>query len=126
MERILWSPLIHVFLIQSHIYNMRTIQYNVFVFLRVAFSKFICKSGYMYEQEQSEEKYIYYTCFIPLFLLLQYIALVSLIIFPLDNLSDYVSLNYFCDRICITFYISIELHVLKRNVIKINFHKLEL
>lgn len=99
----------YVFLIQSHIYNMRTIQYNVFVFLRVAFSNFICKSGYMYEQEQSEEKYIYYTCFIPLFLLLQYIALVSLIIFPLDNLSDYVSLNYFCDRICITFYISIEL-----------------
>lgn len=109
MERILWSPLIHVFLIQSHIYNMRTIQYNVFVFLRVAFSNFICKSGYMYEQEQSEEKYIYYTCFIPLFLLLQYIALVSLIIFPFDNVSDYVSLNYFCDRICITFYISIEL-----------------
>lgn len=38
-----------------------------------------------------------------------YIALVSQIIFPLDNVSDYVSLKYFCDHICITFYISIEL-----------------
>lgn len=55
------------------------------------------------------KKNIYITRFIPLFLLLQYIALVSQIIFPLDNVSDYVSLNYFCDHICITFYISIEL-----------------
>lgn len=41
-----------------------------------------------------------------LFLLLQYIALVSLTVFPLDTVSDHVSLNYFC--ICITFYIFIE------------------
>lgn len=105
MERILWSPLIYMcFYIQHANYSIQC-----FFFLRVAFSIFICKSGYMYEQEQSEKKYIYYTCFIPLFLLLQYIALVSQIIFPLDNVSDYVSLNYFCDHICITFYISIEL-----------------
>lgn len=87
---------------------MRTIQYNVFVFLRVAFSNFICKSGYMYEQEQSEEKYIYYTFYSFIFTAAIHSSC-SLIIFPLDNVSDYVSLNYICDRICITFYISIEL-----------------
>lgn len=43
-----------------------------------------------------------------LFLLLQYIALVSLTVFPLDTVSDHVSQNYFCDHTCITFYIFIE------------------
>lgn len=41
-----------------------------------------------------------------LFLLLQYIALVSLTIYFLWTLSDHVNLNYFC--ICITFYVFIE------------------
>lgn len=59
MEGILWISLICLFFIQSHIYNMQTIQYNVFVFLSVVFTIFICKSGYMLEQEQSEEKYTY-------------------------------------------------------------------
>lgn len=45
----------------------------------------------MYEQEQSEKKYIYYTCFIPLFLLLQYIAL--------NCLSNYISFGQ-CVRLC--------------------------
>lgn len=43
-----------------------------------------------------------------LFLLLQYIALVSLTIYFLWTLSDHVSQNYFCDHTCITFYIFIE------------------
>lgn len=45
---------------------MQTIQYNVFcVFLSVVFTIFICKSGYMLEQEQSEEKYTYIIIYIP-------------------------------------------------------------
>lgn len=52
----MWSSLICLFFIQSHIYNMQTIQYNVFVFVSVVFTIFIRKSGYMLEQEQSEEK----------------------------------------------------------------------
>lgn len=59
MEGILSSSLICLFFIQSHIYNMQTIQYNVFVFISVVFTIFILKSGYMLEQEQSEEKYTY-------------------------------------------------------------------
>lgn len=46
-----------------------------------------------------------------LFLLLQYNSscLSNYIhVFPLDTVSDHVNLNYFCDHICITFYIFIE------------------
>lgn len=68
---------------------MRTIQYNVFVFLRVAFSNFICKSGYMYEQEQSEEKYIYYTFYSFIFTA----AIHS------SCLSNYISFGQ-CVRLC--------------------------
>lgn len=44
----------------NHIYTTcKLFNTMFFVFLRVVFTIFICKSGYMLEQEQSEEKYTY-------------------------------------------------------------------